>query len=179
MARIGVPKWQLWPSRRCFSTSAFRFDKKADLEAHQKNVMARGLPKKRALPNVQHVVLVASGKGGVGKSTTAVNLALALSKQNKEVGIFDADIYGPSIPLMLNIRGLQPDLNQQKAMIPLQVGKNNLILTIDQFYFLFKELWSQMHVYGIFGKGLGLCRGLERTHGHGGHRENALPGDHQ
>jgi Mrp family chromosome partitioning ATPase len=51
----------------------------AQVSDHQKNLMARGLPKKRSLPGVKHVVLVASGKGGVGKSTTSVNLAVALS----------------------------------------------------------------------------------------------------
>ena len=55
------------------------------------------------LSQVRHIVVVASGKGGVGKSTTAVNLALALSRQGHKTGLFDADIYGPSQPLMLGI----------------------------------------------------------------------------
>ncbi len=60
------------------------------------------------LPNIKHVIAVASGKGGVGKSTTAVNLALALVAEGAAVGVLDADIYGPSVPRMLGLSG-RPD----------------------------------------------------------------------
>ena len=60
------------------------------------------------LPNIQYLVAVASGKGGVGKSTVAANLALALLKQGKRVGLMDADIYGPSVPIMLGIGDVDP-----------------------------------------------------------------------
>lgn len=72
------------------------------------------------LQGVQHVICVASGKGGVGKSTTAVNLALALHRRGKRVGLLDADIYGPSQPLMLGVRpGVRPRVIDNKFMEPI------------------------------------------------------------
>jgi len=61
------------------------------------------MPQKISLPGVKHVVAVASGKGGVGKSTVATNLALALHMHGRRVGLLDADIYGPSLPIMMGI----------------------------------------------------------------------------
>lgn len=75
------------------------------------------VPQKIALPGVKYVVAIASGKGGVGKSTTSVNLAVALAQKGLKTGLMDADIYGPSIPRMLGISG-KPEIDADKKMIP-------------------------------------------------------------
>jgi len=66
--------------------------------------MQPGMPQKLEIPGIRYLVAVSSGKGGVGKSTVATNLALALQRQGHKVGVMDADIYGPSIPTMLNLK---------------------------------------------------------------------------
>jgi len=71
------------------------------------------------LENVKHVIAVASGKGGVGKSTVAANLACAMARQGKKVGLLDLDIYGPSLPIVLGINE-QPQMTQDKKLVPLQ-----------------------------------------------------------
>ncbi len=86
--------------------------------------------------NIKNIIAVASGKGGVGKSTTAVNLALALIAEGAKVGILDADIYGPSIPTMLGLSGY-PDSVDNKTMVPkmaygLQSMSIGYLINVDQ-----------------------------------------------
>src|SRR3989338_10202709 len=75
----------------------------------------------KVLPGVRNVIAVASGKGGVGKSTVTANLALALAKTGAKVGLLDCDIYGPSMPIMFGVQGKQPQVTPDQKILPLEV----------------------------------------------------------
>lgn len=76
-------------------------------------------PQTKLLPGVKHAIAIASGKGGVGKSTVSVNLAIALAQTGAKVGLMDADVYGPSIPLMMGCHGEHPLVRDTK-MLPIR-----------------------------------------------------------
>lgn len=105
---------------RHFNSAAIMRHNPLGIPPQKKALISRGLPVARQIPGVKHIVCVASGKGGVGKSTTAVNLSVAFAGMGIRTGLLDADVFGPSIPkLMLLESENEPDLNQRDMLVPL------------------------------------------------------------
>ena len=101
------------------------------------------------LPQVKNVIAIGAGKGGVGKSTISVNIAVALARQGLRVGLMDGDIYGPSMPTMLGIRGVPPQLEAGR-LIPLMIHGIHVV-TIGQLVEADKPLiWRGPMAHGAF-----------------------------
>src|SRR6476469_6646278 len=105
--------------------------KNLDLKVTARVVEGRSISMDQLLPNVKNIIAVASGKGGVGKTTVSVNLAVALAKSGAKVGILDADIYGPSVPLMLGLKQ-SPEVIDNKIQPP--ITENVKVMSMGFFY---------------------------------------------
>ncbi|ODV86513.1 hypothetical protein CANARDRAFT_6978 [[Candida] arabinofermentans NRRL YB-2248] len=110
-------RW-LGTARRGFHCMSNRLSHSNPLGLPQNNKRNSNLNVKRSLNEVKKILLVSSGKGGVGKSTVSVNLTIALKKLGLKVGLLDTDIYGPSIPKLMNLKG-EPRLSNDGKLIPL------------------------------------------------------------
>jgi Mrp family chromosome partitioning ATPase len=87
---------------------------------------------KKSLANIKNKILVMSGKGGVGKTSTSVNLSIALANKGYQVGIIDVDLHGPDVPRMLGLEGT-PEINQKKKLNPLSYSENLKAISIESF----------------------------------------------
>ncbi len=85
---------------------------------------------KSVMDQIKHKIVVMSGKGGVGKSTVAVNLAVSLAKNGKKVGLLDVDIHGPSVPKMLGLEDSRPTANKDKKLSPVKYSSNLIVMSI-------------------------------------------------
>jgi len=106
----------------CVNAVKLLVNKQAEVEVNFTSNTTTLRKDKQVLPGVKNIIAVVSGKGGVGKSTVAANLALAFAKEGAKVGLMDADIYGPSVPIMFGVRGERPmmhHVNDKPMIIPL------------------------------------------------------------
>ncbi len=101
----------------------------ATIECHQKIIPHQVQPGVSLLPKIKNVIAVASGKGGVGKSTTAANIAIALHELGAKVGVLDADIYGPSQPVMLGVENEQPQ-QTETHFVPVETKEGIQVMSI-------------------------------------------------
>lgn len=110
--------------KACINAVRMMVSKDAEIDITMSaRVVSNRKDRKDVLPGVKNIIAVASGKGGVGKSTVAVNLALGLAAQGATVGLMDADIYGPSIPIMMGIRDERPkmtEVNGKGMIVPIE-----------------------------------------------------------
>jgi Mrp family chromosome partitioning ATPase len=98
----------------------------------QKEQAAKDAAVRKTLDKIKHKIIVMSGKGGVGKTSTSVNLSIALANSGHQVGIMDVDLHGPDVPRMLGINGM-PELNQNRKLSPLRYSDHLSAISIESF----------------------------------------------
>lgn len=116
-ASESLPKQQMPKTTDAMSKSSSASQAPAQSNPDPEPPITKAAPTQASLsshPHIRHIIVVASGKGGVGKSTTTVNIALALQKLGNRVGVLDADIYGPSMPTMLGVAEVRPELENEQ-----------------------------------------------------------------
>ncbi len=112
----------------------------------------------QGVPGVRHIIAVASGKGGVGKSTVSVNLAVQLARSGHRVGLLDADVYGPSVPKMLGLEDARPEVTPEEELVPIE---KHGVATMSIGYMLDDDspvIWRGPMVTGLLRQFLGQVR---------------------
>ncbi|ODV62081.1 Mrp/NBP35 family ATP-binding protein [Ascoidea rubescens DSM 1968] len=121
IARFYIKEPAIFYLKRFFSRSSiFNHENPLGLPKKSPKIprMSRGLPVRQHIPHVKKVILISSAKGGVGKSTVSSNIALSLQKLGKNVGLLDADLFGPSVPKLFNLSG-EPRISDSGKLLPL------------------------------------------------------------